>query len=136
MMTKIRKALKGEGGFTLIELMVVVLIIGILVAIAIPSFNGMRNRGYRAQATSNLRNGVTAASTYATDNQGAYTGMDAAALGGIEPNVPFADAGAAINTVVISGVAADAYTLTVTDQAGAVYTAVKAAGSGVVYTGF
>src|SRR3974390_1309647 len=61
-----------EQGFTLIELMVVVLIIAILIAIAIPTFLGARQRAQDRAAQSDLRNGLTSEKTYYTDNQ-AYT---------------------------------------------------------------
>ncbi len=59
----------GDDGFTLIELMVVVLIIAILIAIAIPTFLGARQRAQDRAAQSDLRNGLTAEKTYYTDNQ-------------------------------------------------------------------
>ena len=58
-----------EQGFTLIELMVVVLIIAILIAIAIPTFLGARQRAQDRAAQSDLRNGLTSEKTYYTDNQ-------------------------------------------------------------------
>jgi type IV pilus assembly protein PilA len=69
MFTWINKRLRDEEGFTLIELMVVVLIIAILIAIAIPTFLGARRRAQDRQAQSNIRNALTAAKTYYSDKQ-------------------------------------------------------------------
>ena len=64
-----------EEGFTLIELMVVVLIIAILIAIAIPTFLGARQRAQDRAAQSDLRNALTTEKTFYTDNQ-SYTNDD------------------------------------------------------------
>ena len=50
----------NQKGFTLIELMIVIAIIGILAAIAIPNFLSYREKGYNAQALSDAKNFYTA----------------------------------------------------------------------------
>ncbi|OGP83310.1 MAG: pilus assembly protein [Deltaproteobacteria bacterium RBG_16_58_17] len=59
---------RGQRGFTLIELMIVIAIIGILAAIAIPQFTAYKKRGYNASAKSDLKNIYTAAQAYFSDN--------------------------------------------------------------------
>src|SRR5262245_13283963 len=59
-----RGSQSDDEGFTLIELMVVVLIIGILIAIALPTFVGARKRAADRAAQSELRTGLAAGLTY------------------------------------------------------------------------
>ena len=88
MLDMLRKRQENEEGFTLIELMVVVLIIAILLAIAIPTFLGARNRANDRAAQSSLRNGLTAAKVIFTDEQD-YTKATVASLALEEPAITF-----------------------------------------------
>ena len=69
MLKKIRRMLKNKRGFTLIELMIVIAIIGILAAIAIPQFAKYRRRAYNSAALSDLKNFQTEMEAQYSENQ-------------------------------------------------------------------
>ncbi|NTU71085.1 MAG: prepilin-type N-terminal cleavage/methylation domain-containing protein [Coriobacteriia bacterium] len=72
------KMFRKDEGFTLVELMVVVLIIGILVAIAIPVFNAAKANAQKKSCFANQRTIEGAAQTYAADNDGTLPASPAA----------------------------------------------------------
>lgn len=84
MLKTIRRAMRRDEGFTLIELMVVVMIIAVLIAIAIPSFLGFRSSAQDRSAQSEVRNVLLAEKAYWLDN-GDYT-ETAANITAFEPN--------------------------------------------------
>jgi len=72
--------LKGQQGFTLIELMIVVAIIGILAAIAIPNFILYQLKSQQAEGRTNLA-GVKTSEVAFSGEQGCYVGVAAAGYG-------------------------------------------------------
>jgi type IV pilus assembly protein PilA len=90
MMKAIRRRLASDEGFTLIELMVVVMIIAVLIAIAIPSFLGFRKSAQDRSAQSDLRNVLVAEKAFWLE-EGDYT-ETAADITALEPNAVIAAA--------------------------------------------
>ena len=107
MFKRIRHRLDGnnEQGFTIIELLVVIIIIGILLAIVVPSYLGFRDRAANNDAKANLRAALPSAEAYYADN-GTYVRMNTSALVAIDSGVS--------PTLTVASAAADTYCLTET----------------------
>lgn len=86
----------AESGFTLIELMVVVLIIAILMAIAIPTFLGSKNTAEERAAQEDAANALVNAITIQANTQ-TFSGITETSLTAADPALPWASASAANN---------------------------------------
>ena len=90
---------RNEKGFTLIELMIVVVIIGILAAIAIPNFIAMQNRAKEGSTKSNMHTLQLASEDYGVQNDGVYAvTLDGTHIGNLLPSNyknPFSSASSA-----------------------------------------
>ncbi len=78
-MRNLRRMLASEEGFTLVEMLVVIVIIGVLLAIAVPSYLGFKNRANQKAADSDVRAAIPSAEAYYADN-GSYSGISLSAL--------------------------------------------------------
>ena len=96
MKTRVARGRYGKDeGFTLIELMVVVLIIAILLAIAIPTFLGAQNKAKDRSAQSSLRNSLTLAKSANSDLQDYSNAAFFGTLDASEPTIDFVVGGTA-----------------------------------------
>ena len=127
MVQKLRERSNGEGGFTLVELLVVMLILGLLAAIAIPSFFNQRDKANDADAKAGVRTAQTAMETYSTDNDGSYAGATVAILEDVEETLTDVDISAVAST-------ADTYTITATSDTGNTFTIARDANGATTYS--
>jgi type IV pilus assembly protein PilA len=97
-----RRLLRDEQGFTLLELLIVVIILGILVMIALPSYLALKGRAQDASAKQNVRTAVAAIESYYQDNQ-SYSGMS---LANLQASY---DAGLNVSNYTLAGVTATSY---------------------------
>jgi prepilin-type N-terminal cleavage/methylation domain-containing protein len=108
MLLKLRQRMsREESGFTLVELLVVMLILGLLIAVAIPTFFNQKQKANDADSKAMAHTAQTAMETFATDHNGAYTGADLGALQTIESTID--------DTVVVDSATDDSYSITVTN---------------------
>ena len=80
MISKLRNTFRNDEGFSLIELLIVVAIIGIIAAIAVPQLMNAMDRGRQRRSMADMRSIATANGTYRVD-----TGAYSATLAGLQP---------------------------------------------------
>jgi type IV pilus assembly protein PilA len=83
---RIRQHLGGEGGFAGIEALVVVVLLGVALAVAVPSFLGFRSGSADGKTKASLRAAMPAADAYFSDHK-SYNGLDSTDLIRIDPRV-------------------------------------------------
>lgn len=116
----------GQAGFTLVEILIVMLIIGLLAAIAIPSYMQQRAKAHDSNAKVGARTAQTAIETFASDNRGEYAGATLEKLQAIEPTLT----NYSINLI---SVGEDEYLISSASNSGLTFTITRGDGGQFIY---
>jgi type IV pilus assembly protein PilA len=122
----VRSRLRAEDGFSLVEILVVILIIGVLAAIALPAFLNQRSKAQDSHAKTSATTAAKAISVWQTEHD-SYAGALVADLVEIEPSL-----GQALGLAVTS--TERTYTVTVDSRAGGSYSVEREADGDVLRT--
>lgn len=118
---------RGQAGFTFVELLVAMIVLGLLAAVMIPSVLGQREKAEGASAQALLRTAAASVEATAVDADG-YTALTTARLSATEPNVSWLAAPGARTSdseVSVTRLGPQGYTLTTTSPSGHAYVVVK-----------
>jgi type IV pilus assembly protein PilA len=105
---------RDESGFGLVEVLVVILIIGVLAAIALPAFLNQKTKAYDAAAKELVHSAAVTAETIATDNNGEYTKVTSAELNKYEPTIQITAGGGNAYISTPTAPEANGYSITAT----------------------
>jgi len=131
MLKTIRRGLSKDEGFTLIELMVVVMIIAVLIAIAIPSFLGFRKSAQDRSAQSEIRSVLLSEKAFWLDN-GTYT-ETITDITAFEPNASMDAADPTVGVVAQLASDTDIVCLTRTADSGNTFAVWESSSGGTFY---
>jgi prepilin-type N-terminal cleavage/methylation domain-containing protein len=94
---KLRNRLASEEGFSMIELLTVIIILSTLALIAIPSYSGFKVNAQERTAELNVNTAIPIAVQYYTTNNDSYAGLSGSALATLSPGIsPNVEAGSAL----------------------------------------
>ena len=87
MSERVRLRLAGDHGFAVLEVLIIVSVLGVALAVGVPSYLGLRGGSADGKTKESLRSAMPAAEAYFADHHGSYTGLDSTDLLRIDPRI-------------------------------------------------